>query len=614
MIERHISELNKGDSPSFRLPISGYTLGALGLIAFGIAIRVALLAQGWPHTNSDEGTYGMMAINIAIHGEHPIFMYGQNYMGTIQAYIAAGVFHLFGISMFNLRIGLVFLFALFLYAMYLLTSLLYNRSLALFSLLLLCLGSSYVLYRQVQAVGGWTETLFFGALLYFIACWLALPVKRNLPLRLAGYFGWGLLVGLCLWSDVVVGPFILMAGLLLLLFCRRELFTMSVLALLITGIALGALPMIIYNVHATLHNDSLLTAIGIFSGGTVHSSLLYQLVHGPLGVLLIGLPAVTGDGSVCGDVSQVLFLGGHGASALSCTLAQGTWSLVWIALWSASAYLSLQGIRALPLKSEARTPKQWSISFRANKREPVGTRFIASAPERCSHRADAMNRVPTGIREDEESQYTLVRFYARLGLLAAAAISLCLFALTSASTSSPFLSSRYILYIWIATPALIYPLWQGVNAARKSTGSTARFIFTNFKRLALLAIALLFLLGTVETFQEIPATQAANAQQADFINNLARIGAFHIYSDYWTCERVMFQSAGQITCYTVNESLNQGYERYLPNKAIVTGDTESSWAFPTNLPQAKAIAQRITLSGKPYHRYEFDGYVVYQPG
>ena len=565
----HISELNKTRPHFFRFPISGYTLAALCLIASGVGIRVALLAQGWPHTNSDEGTYGMMAINIALHGDHPVFMYGQNYMGTLQAYIAAGMFHLFGISMFNLRIGLVFLFALFLYAMYLLSSLLYSRGLALFTLLLLCLGSSYVIYRQVQAVGGWTETLFFGALLYFIACWLALPVKRNPSLRLAGYFGWGLLVGLCLWSDVVVGPFILLAGLLLLRFCRHELFTIRVLILLVTGIVLGALPMIMYNVHATLRNNSLLTAIGIFGGGTAHSSLLYQLVHGPLGVLPIGLPAVTGDSSVCGDGSQVLFLGGHGASALSCTLAQGTWSLVWIALWIASACLSLQGIRALPYKSETRTPEQ---------------------------------------------QCTLVRYYARLGLLIAAAISLCLFALTSASITSPFLSSRYILYLWIATPALIYPLWQGANTARTSGGSRAGFILSNFKRLALLAIALLFLLGTVETFQEIPATQAINAQQADFIQNLARIGVYHIYSDYWTCERVMFQSAGRITCYTVNESLEQGYERYLPNKAIVRADAGSSWAFPTNLPQAQAIARRMAQSGKPYHRYEFDGYVVYQPG
>src|SRR5581483_1482393 len=130
------------------------------------AIRVVLLSQGWPHTNSDEGTFGMMAINIAFHGEHPIFMYGQNYMGTTQAYLGAALFRLFGISLFNLRLGLVFLFALFMFAMYLLTSVLYTKSMALITLLLLAFGASYVIYRQVQALGGWVETLFFGALLY----------------------------------------------------------------------------------------------------------------------------------------------------------------------------------------------------------------------------------------------------------------------------------------------------------------------------------------------------------------------------------------------------------------------------------------------------------------
>jgi hypothetical protein len=342
-----------------------------------------------------------------------------------------------------------------------------------------------------------------------------------------------------------------------------------VLALLLAGMALGALPMIIYNIQAPLQDNSLLTAIGIFGGATVHSPILDQLVHGPLGVLLIGLPSVIGNNDACSQVSQVLFLGGHGPGALQCTLEQGTWSLVWIALWIASFRLCLRGIRALPRKSEPRTPEQ---------------------------------------------QYTLVRLYGRLGLLVAAVLSLCLFALSSSSSTSPFLSSRYIVYLWIATPALIYPLWRGANLARAASGGMARFIIINFTRLALLAIALLLLLGTVKTFQEIPGTRATNAQQEDFVQNLTRIGIYHIYSDYWTCERVMFQSAGRITCYTVNETLDQGYERYLPNKAIVTADAGSSWAFPTDLPQATAIAQRMAQSGKPYHRYEFDGYVVYQPG
>ncbi|HVB73263.1 MAG TPA: hypothetical protein VNE38_06865 [Ktedonobacteraceae bacterium] len=565
------SELKLGPL-HIRLPISIYGLGALGLIALGVGVRVALLAQGWPHTNSDEGTYGMMAINIAFHGAHPIFMYGQNYMGTIQAYMAAGLFRLFGVSMFNLRVGLVFLFALFLYSMYLLTSLLYSKGMALVTLLLLSLGSSYVIYRQVQSLGGWVETLFFGALLYFVASWLAITAAQEATaarrrLRLFAYFGWGVLVGLCLWSDVVVAPFILTSGLLLLIFCRRDIRSWAP-VLLIVGLLICSSPMIIYNIHVPLRNNSLVTALGIFGGGTSHG-IVYNLVHGSLGILLISLPAIASKSNIC-DTNQVLFLGGSGPGAVQCTLVQGAWSLVWIALWVSSAFLALRTILALPRKIEARAPEQ---------------------------------------------QEELARSYARLGLLVAAALSLLLFAASISSTLYPFLSSRYIIFVWIATPALIYPLWLGASAANTANkrGKISTFFNVYAKRIVLVGIVLLFLVGTIKAFQEIPATQDLNAQQEDFVDNLVHIGAMHIYSDYWTCERVEFQSAGQITCFTVDNYLNTGFERYPPNKVIVTSDPKSSYAFQVGSPQAIAIAQRVAHSSKPYRRYVFDGYVVYQP-
>lgn len=556
-----------------RLPFSKYGLGALGLIILAVAIRIILLSQGWPHTNSDEGTFGMMAINIAFHGERPIFMYGQNYMGTTQAYLAALMFRLFGISLLNLRLGLVLLFALFLYAMYLLTSLLYSKGMALFTLLLLALGSSYVLYRQMQSLGGWVETLFFGALLYFLATWLALTARQETTrarriLRLAAYFGWAALVGLCLWSTVVIAPFLLTSGLLLLLFCWRDIRSLAPVAIII-GLLLGALPLIIYNLQAPPGADSWSTVIDLFStnSGTAVHSKLYYLEHGTLGILLISLPAIASKFDIC-DTSQVLFLGGSGPGALQCTLVQGAWSLVWIALWVSSAFLALKMIFSLPGRIAMRSPEQ---------------------------------------------QAMLVRSSARLGLLMAAALSLILFALSPSSTLYPYLSSRYILFVWIATPALIYPLWLGAGAMSKEAGKVGTFFHVHILRLILLFIALLFLVGTIKTFQEIPATQGNTAVQEDMINRLSGLGIVHIYSDYWTCERIMFQSAGKITCFTIDEYLNRGYERYHANEVIVTSDPRSSYVLPLHTFFIKAMDNRIAHTHRPYNRYIFDGYEVYQP-
>src|SRR5438876_3618653 len=95
-----------------QLKISTYGMYAFIIIAVAILLRLFLIAQGWPHSNSDEDTMGIMAMHIAYNGEHPIFFYGQNYMGTLEAHLAAGFFRLIGSSVFSLRLGPLLLFVL----------------------------------------------------------------------------------------------------------------------------------------------------------------------------------------------------------------------------------------------------------------------------------------------------------------------------------------------------------------------------------------------------------------------------------------------------------------------------------------------------------------------
>ena len=154
-----------------------YGVAALISILCSVALRFVLIAQGWPATNSDEATMGLMARDIAYRGQLPIFFYGQYYMGALEAYIAAAVFRLSGSSLFSLRLGLVLLFALFLLSTYLLTSLLYSRAWALVVVIILGLGSSFVLTRELSAIGGYPETLLFGSLAFLLAAKLALTYE-----------------------------------------------------------------------------------------------------------------------------------------------------------------------------------------------------------------------------------------------------------------------------------------------------------------------------------------------------------------------------------------------------------------------------------------------------
>lgn len=556
------------------LRVHAYDLAAIGIIAMGVFIRFFLVFQGWPHTNIDEGTMGEMAMNIAFRGEHPVFFYGQDYMGALQAYLAAGLFRLFGVSLFTLRLGLVFLFALFLISMYLMASLLYTKKLALFSIFLLSLGANSVLYREVQAIGGYAETLLFGSVALLLASWLALSSHtsdQEIPSvtqrwRLVAYGGWGFAVGLGLWSDLLIIPSAVMSGLLLLLFCRRDMYTWAP-VFLVLGLTLGALPLILFNLNARPGHDTLSMVLAIYSEGQ-HTPLRQLLPRSTTSAFLIGLPTATNYISVC-NISETLFFGGSGPGALQCALTQGAWSLGIIALWISAAILAIRTV--------------WTFWYRT------------SAKVRSF-----------------ELQQDMKRSCARLAVLFAVGISFVLFAISAAAIYAPGLNARYLICVLIGTPALLYPLWKSASALKETRQRMVKIIGSS-KRLILLFVTLVLLLGTVETLLDIPNAQASNQQQYDLVHNLLRIGAKHIYSEYWSCDRIDFQSQEQITCSVVNDQLQPSGDRYHANGVIVQSDPQSSYVFPLNSLQAKSSAQHFAHTSKHYQRFVFDGYIVYQP-
>jgi len=171
--------------------IDVYEIYALAIIMFGTLLRVLLAAFKWPLLNSDEGIMGIMALHIADHGEHPIFFYGQNYMGALDAYIGASLFKVFGSSIFTLRFSIILLYIPFMAAMYFLTSALYTKRLALGSLVLLSLGSIPILILEVSPIV-YPDILFFGASAFLLAFWLTLSYNQDVVqhrhwLHLLGY-------------------------------------------------------------------------------------------------------------------------------------------------------------------------------------------------------------------------------------------------------------------------------------------------------------------------------------------------------------------------------------------------------------------------------------------
>src|SRR5260221_2665360 len=128
----------------------------------------------------------------------------------------------------------------------------------------------------------------------------------------------------------------------------------------------------------------------------------------------------------------------------------------------------------------------------------------------------------------------------------------------------------------------------------------------------LVLVGFIFLLGTVIAFIEVPATQAANQQRADLIGNLSRIGATHIYTDYWTCNALAFTSNERIICGVLDENLQPTHNRAPRYYAIVSADPHTAYVFCMDN-QLPSLEHKLQAKGLTYRRYVFDGYVVFQP-
>lgn len=602
---------------------------AVLIIIFAASTRMLLNALGWPPIDSDEGLMAIMATNIAYRGARPLMFYGQDYMGTIEAYLGAGFFHLFGgPSLFALRLGVILQVTLFLICMYLLTRLLFSRPLAIVTLLILSVGSIPMLTRQMIATGGSSQTLLFGSLAFLLATWLSSTYQQRRSMgvrRLVAYAVWGLTVGLGIWSDMVVLPFLAMAGLLLLLLCWRELLAWRWLIVL-SGITIGIMPLIIYDVSIKSMPWNVLTNL-MHAKTTAASQTQLGIVHNIIATVQVSIPTAMGN-PFC-PVVEVRVLGDNAPHIWQCTVVHAFWGGGYLILLICALGVAFRSL--------------WHLQLRG---KPRSTEAIEGTTEATEGATDALKRVPTSLygplkraqdaaaglltswwmrmsrvinASNSSFQYqVLVRYMARLLLLGAVVIAICVYTVSSAPAEQPGYHARYLVSLLIATPALIFPLW---NVATLRSAQTFERIKVYGCRGILTLVWSFLLIGTIIAFSEVPATRAADQQRQDLIAHLKHMGITRFYTEYWTCYNLIFASHEQVVCAILKSNLQPWDNRAPRYLAMVKADLHAAYVFPldTNeLPlkyhDLPVFEQKVAHAGPgKYRRYEFDGYVVYKP-
>jgi hypothetical protein len=573
----------------FRQKIHIHDLIAGGIILAATLLHLVLIGLGWPLTNSDEGTMGIMALHIAYHGDHPTFFYGQHYMGSWEALVGAGLFHLFGSSLFTLRLGTVLMITLALLALYLLSRLLFPRGWAVVSLLMAAFSSGFVMAQEIRAIGGYAETLLFGSLLFLTATWLALAYDRQQPARQMGhwpiYLVWGLIAGLGLWTDLLILPAIFASGLLLLITCWRELIRPLPLFSLLAGVIIGAFPLLNYNLHVPADQSSLAILARLRSGsaGTSIYTLpaILQEIHR---TFQISLPMMTGE-PFC-PVAEHSYQGPSSPHTLFCSLAHGGWSLGYLLLLALSIALSAWGI--------------WRI---ARKRGQV--------------------------KNEPALRIELRKQLARLLLLVSALLTLASYTISNSPLTAPASSARYLILLLVATPAVFWPLWLGLQSLRTSTDFVGRALRA-LCALALLCFCSLSITGSALAFTDVPAAAAQNQSDANLIHELSRLSISTIYTNYWTCGKIAFESNEHIICAVLDKQMQvdpvPGHNRYPPYVSAVRAAHTTAYVFSTDPAQFPAggiylplIDPHAAASSLPepyrssFTRIILGGYIIYVP-
>ncbi|MGO8764177.1 MAG: ArnT family glycosyltransferase [Limisphaerales bacterium] len=281
------------------------------LLALVALSRIVILLCSQTHVHSDESIIGLMAKHILEGRYYPFYMYGQPYNACAawEAYLAAGVFALFGVGVIQLKSCILLVSMLWLVFFYRLASQLYGRTTAWWSSLVLVLLPS-LLKWDFQVRG---YSFYFLAIPILAAMFFSIAIGSQLP-RARTLFLFGLACGISVWCLELILS--LAAAFWILLALRRRLSALTSAAGL-AGFLIGYLPAVIFNFT---HHFSSWRLIFLAKAGAPSSAFHLSAVGR---ILFVELPKFFGPDTVLWFFPETPFVGWifYGIAALAVLVA-----------------------------------------------------------------------------------------------------------------------------------------------------------------------------------------------------------------------------------------------------------------------------------------------------
>ncbi len=178
----------------------------LPVLAVALALRVIVLASGAVSFHSDEAIIALMARHINQGLPLPTFFYGQAYMGSLDALLAAIGFRLFGEQVLTIRLVESALYLAIVMATTGLALRLTGRAwIAIVTGLLVAIPPVTMTLYTAMTLGGYNETLLFGTL----TLWLGYDLSHEYPDSVWRWALLGVIAGLGWWTNGLIVVYLL---------------------------------------------------------------------------------------------------------------------------------------------------------------------------------------------------------------------------------------------------------------------------------------------------------------------------------------------------------------------------------------------------------------------
>ena len=235
---------------ALRSPLWERRLRLPAVLLLAAHFKLGLLLVGAAPFNGDEAIVALMARHI-LQGERPVFFYGQAYMGSLDAWLIAPLFAVFGPSVGAVRAVQVLVYLGTVATTYWLGRRIFRSEwIAGAAGVLMALPPVLTTLYTTITLGSYGEVLLIGNLLLLLALDLgrdgAAPRLTN-GQRLGGWFLLGVLGGVGFWSLALIGVYLLPIAVYLAVAHWPHKARLGPLVLVAAvGFALGASPWILY--------------------------------------------------------------------------------------------------------------------------------------------------------------------------------------------------------------------------------------------------------------------------------------------------------------------------------------------------------------------------------